>query len=139
MKISIACSQLGRDVDDQVCKLPKCCLSQGLVLGGGCRSLFNKQQKPTILSQVSEVGVGLIPVAGTKELARAYDHAKLGRTDPMSFLQRAFMLIGMAQTSTSGREAVEMGLYGPKAEVIIWGSSNLKQKIWLWKCISEAM
>jgi 3-hydroxyacyl-CoA dehydrogenase len=33
------------------------------------------------------------------------------RGDPSAFLQRAFMLIGMGRVSSSGPEAVEMGLY----------------------------
>ena len=37
----------------------------------------------------------------------------------MPFLQKAFMLIGMAQTSTSGLEAVEMGLYPQDATISI--------------------
>ena len=33
------------------------------------------------------------------------------RPDPMQFLQRAFLLMGMARTSASAHEAVEMGLF----------------------------
>ena len=60
------------------------------------------------------MGVGLLPAGGrTKELAlRAYDAVSVAENpDPMQFLQRAFMLIGMGRTSTSGQEAIEMGLY----------------------------
>jgi 3-hydroxyacyl-CoA dehydrogenase len=61
-----------------------------------------------------EAGVGLIPAGGgTKELAlRAYELMSIAeRADPMPFLQRAFMLIGMAKVSSSAHEAVESGLF----------------------------
>jgi 3-hydroxyacyl-CoA dehydrogenase len=98
---------------------------QGLVLGGGCEvSLHTSEQilANDTFAGLVEVGVGLIPGGGgTKELAvRAYKNAALGENaDPMPFLQRAFLLIGMAKTSTSGLEAIEMGLYGSKATVSI--------------------
>ena len=66
------------------------------------------------------MGVGLIPAGGgTKELAlRAYELMGLTeRGDPMPFLQRAFMLIGMAKTSSSGHEAIEMGLFPATTKV----------------------
>jgi 3-hydroxyacyl-CoA dehydrogenase len=56
----------------------------------------------------------LIPAGGgTKELAiRSYELASRGdQADPMPYLQRAFGLIGMGKTSSSGREARAMGLY----------------------------
>ena len=37
----------------------------------------------------------------------------------MPFLQKAFMLIGMAKTSTSGLEAIEMGLFPQSATMTI--------------------
>ncbi len=102
---------------------PSVSCPQGLVLGGGCEfSLHASEQiiAGDTFAGLVEVGVGLIPAGGgTKELAlRAYNYASLGdNVDPMPFLQRAFMLIGMAKTSTSGLEAIEMGLYGQKARV----------------------
>ena len=83
--------------------------------------------------------LALIPAGGgTKELAlRAYDNAKQGQNaDPMPFLQKAFMLIGMAQTSTSGLEAIEMGLYPQDATVSISREITklieLKSKFFKW-------
>jgi 3-hydroxyacyl-CoA dehydrogenase len=104
---------------------PSVSCPQGLVLGGGCEfSLHASEQilAGDTFAGLVEVGVGLIPAGGgTKELAlRAYAYASLGdNADPMPFLQRAFMLIGMAKTSTSGLEAIEMGLYGSKASVTL--------------------
>ena len=96
---------------------PSIACPQGLTLGGGCEvSLHTSEQviAGDTFAGLVEVGVGLIPGGGgTKELAvRAYSQAALGdNADPMPFLQRAFQLIGMGKTSTSGTEAIEMGLY----------------------------
>ncbi|RYZ59652.1 MAG: 3-hydroxyacyl-CoA dehydrogenase/enoyl-CoA hydratase family protein [Proteobacteria bacterium] len=96
---------------------PSIACPHGLTLGGGCEvSLHASEQiiAGDTFAGLVEVGVGLIPGGGgTKELAlRAYAQAALGENaDPMPFLQKAFLLIGMGKTSTSGLEAVEMGLY----------------------------
>lgn len=102
---------------------PSISCPHGLVLGGGCEvSLHTSEQilAGDSFAGLVEVGVGLIPGGGgTKELAlRAYANAALGdNADPFPFLQKAFFLIGMGRTSSSGLEAVEMGLYGSKATV----------------------
>ena len=104
---------------------PSVSCPQALVLGGGCElSLHTSKQllAGDTFAGLVEVGVGLIPGGGgTKELAlRAYQSARQGENaDPMPFLQRAFLLIGMAKTSTSGLEAIEMGLYPSDAQVSI--------------------
>ncbi len=96
---------------------PSISCPHGLTLGGGCEvSLHTTEQiiAGDTFAGLVEVGVGLIPGGGgTKELAlRAYNLATLGENvDPMPFLQRAFFLIGMGKTSTSGLESIEMGLY----------------------------
>lgn len=104
---------------------PSVSCPQGLTLGGGCE--FSLHTSTQILANdtfagLVEVGVGLLPAGGgTKELAvRAYEMMDLTeRGDPMPFLQRAFMLIGMGRTSTSGREAIEMSLYPQKATYVM--------------------
>ena len=89
----------------------------GLTLGGGCEVTLQTTMRVAAgetYAGLVEVGVGLIPAGGgTKELAlRAYEAAALGeKADPFPFLQRAFGLIGMGKTSSSGFEAIEMGLY----------------------------
>jgi 3-hydroxyacyl-CoA dehydrogenase len=94
-----------------------------LALGGGCEiGLHTAAQilAGEVYSGLVEAGVGLLPAGGgCKELAiRAYDLAAMGENaDPMPFLQRAFMLIGMAKVSTSGFDAIQMGLYPQTAEV----------------------
>jgi 3-hydroxyacyl-CoA dehydrogenase len=98
---------------------------RGLTLGGGCEvSLHTSDQvlAGETYAGLVEIGVGVLPAGGgTKELAlRAYKLAALGeKADPMAFLQRAFQLIGMAKVSSSGIEAVEMGLYPQRATICL--------------------
>jgi 3-hydroxyacyl-CoA dehydrogenase len=88
----------------------------GLALGGGCETTLHCAHRVLAgetYAGLVEIGVGLLPAGGgTKELAlRCYDLMTVAeRPDPMQFLQRAFLLIGMARTSTSAHEAIEMGL-----------------------------
>lgn len=104
---------------------PSVSAPHALTLGGGCEVSLHASQ--VILANdtfagLVEVGVGLIPAGGgTKELAlRAYDAVSVSEGgDPMAFLRRAFMLIGMGRVSTSGLEAVEMGLYPRHTKVSI--------------------
>jgi 3-hydroxyacyl-CoA dehydrogenase len=103
---------------------PSVSCPRGLVLGGGCETSMHATLRVAAgetYAGLVEAGVGLIPAGGgTKELAlRAYDFAAMAeRGDPMQFLQRAFLLIGMAKVSTSGHDACEMGLL-PQASTLI--------------------
>lgn len=110
----------------------------GLTLGGGCEVSFHADvimPAGETYAGLVEVGVGLIPAGGgLKELAvRAYQDASMGtNADPMPFLQRAFMLAGMAQVSGSGFEALEKGIYPQTAEVVLSGQHQTlraKQKV----------
>ncbi len=89
----------------------------GLTLGGGCEVALHTSHRLAAgetYAGLVEAGVGLVPAGGgTKELAlRAYELMNYAeRADPMPFLQRAFLLIGMGRTSSSGQEAVDMGLF----------------------------
>ncbi len=112
----------------------------GLTLGGGCEvSLHTSAQvigAETIAGLV-EAGVGLLPAGGgTKELAlRAYDWAKFTETgDPLPFLLKAFWLIALARKSTSGFEALEMGLYAPLNAKV-----SLSREHLTWKAKSLAL
>jgi 3-hydroxyacyl-CoA dehydrogenase len=104
---------------------PSVSCPHGLTLGGGCEiSLHATRQllANDTFAGLVEMGVGLIPAGGgTKELAlRCYDTMSVSENgDPMSFLSRAFLLIGMGRVSTSGMEAIEMGLYPKTAQVSI--------------------
>lgn len=96
---------------------PTVAATHGLVLGGGCEVALHCDYRIVAgetYAGLVEIGVGLLPAGGgTKELAlRCYDLMSLTeRGDPLAFLQRAFLLIGMARTSSSGHEAIEMGLF----------------------------
>ncbi|MCX6117784.1 MAG: 3-hydroxyacyl-CoA dehydrogenase/enoyl-CoA hydratase family protein [Proteobacteria bacterium] len=96
---------------------PSVAATHGLVLGGGCEVALHCSHRIVsgeTYAGLVEIGVGLLPAGGgTKELAlRCYDAMSVTeRGDPMAFLQRAFLLIGMARTSSSGHEAIEMGLF----------------------------
>lgn len=96
---------------------PVVAATHGLALGGGCEVALHCAHRVSAgetYAGLVEIGVGLLPAGGgTKELAlRAYDLASQAeRADPMPFLQRAFLLIGLAKTSSSASEAVEMGLF----------------------------
>ena len=96
---------------------PVVAATHGLVLGGGCEVAMHCGHRVTAgetYAGLVEIGVGLLPAGGgTKELAlRCYDLMGIAeRPDPMQFLQRAFLLMGMARTSASAHEAVEMGLF----------------------------
>ncbi|CAG7628977.1 putative 3-hydroxyacyl-CoA dehydrogenase [Paenibacillus solanacearum] len=67
-----------------------------------------------------EVGVGLIPGGGgCKELAlRASRSAPLPETDMQPYVNRAFETIGMAKVSTSGHDAIKLGLMRPGDRVV---------------------
>jgi 3-hydroxyacyl-CoA dehydrogenase len=103
---------------------PTVACPRGMVLGGGCEIALHATLRLAAgetYAGLVEAGVGVIPAGGgTKELAlRAYDFASMAeRGDPMHFLQRAFLLIGMAKVSTSGFDAYEMGLL-PQGTTIV--------------------
>jgi 3-hydroxyacyl-CoA dehydrogenase len=105
----------------------------GLVLGGGCEVALHTTWRIAAgetYAGLVEIGVGLIPAGGgTKELAlRSYELMSLAeRGDPMAFLQRAFLLIGMARTSSSGHEALEMGLF-PQTTKISLSRDHLTER-----------
>jgi 3-hydroxyacyl-CoA dehydrogenase len=104
---------------------PTIAAPHGLTLGGGCEvSLHCTDQviSGETYAGLVEIGVGVLPGGGgTKELAlRAYRLSQQAeKADAMPFLQRAFNLIGMAKVSSSGFDAIEMGLYPQRATVSI--------------------
>ena len=88
----------------------------GLTLGGGCEfSLYadRVQAHAELYMGLVEVGVGLIPAGGgtTELLFRfATELTPYAESDPFDAVKRAFQLIAMATTSTSGLEAQKLGL-----------------------------
>ncbi len=87
----------------------------GLALGGGAEFSLHAdrvQAHAELYMGLVEVGVGLIPAGGgtTELLFRfATELAPYGEGDPFEGVRRAFQLIAMATTSTSGLEARRLG------------------------------
>jgi 3-hydroxyacyl-CoA dehydrogenase len=96
---------------------PTVACSHGLTLGGGCEVSLQTARRVIAAETYAglvEAGVGLVPGAGgTKELALGAYRAVQGvdRADPMPYLTRAFLMIGLGKVSSSGQDAVEMGLF----------------------------
>ena len=95
------------------CYVPTVAAVQGMALGGGCEVQMHCDV--TVAAQESyiglvEAGIGLLPAAsGSKEMAtRAVNLARGG--DLMPHIQRAFQALAMAKVSTSGLEAIKLGL-----------------------------
>ncbi len=91
-------------------RIPCVAAAQGMALGGGCEFVMHcdrVQAGAELYMGLVEAGVGILPAgAGTKEYAvRASDWA--GDTGNSLFpkINQAMELIGMAQTSTSARDA----------------------------------
>ncbi len=105
----------------------------GMTLGGGCEVALHASHRMVSAETYAglvEVGVGLLPAGGgTKELAlRAYDFAGHGENaDPLPFMQRMFLLIGMGKVSTSGQEAIEMDLF-PQTSTVSLSKEHLIQR-----------
>ncbi len=87
----------------------------GMALGGGCEiCLHGDRVQAAAESYIGlvETSVGLIPAAGgTKEmLARSVEPAPAPQADLLPAVQRVFETIGLAKVSTSGADAVRLGL-----------------------------
>ncbi|HWZ57670.1 MAG TPA: 3-hydroxyacyl-CoA dehydrogenase NAD-binding domain-containing protein [Gemmatimonadaceae bacterium] len=87
----------------------------GLTLGGGSEFTLHAdavQAHAELYMGLVEVGVGLIPAGGgTKELLFRFTRElePYPEADPFEAVKRAFQLIAMAQTSTSGLDAQRKG------------------------------
>ncbi len=90
--------------------------AHGLTLGGGAEfALYSDRVRASaeLYMGLVETGVGLIPAGGgTTELLFRFtqDLAAYPEADPFEAIRRAFMLIAMAQTSSSALEARKFGL-----------------------------
>lgn len=78
-----------------------------------------------------EVGVGVIPAGGgTKEmLRRALDYvpATVPEGNPFPYVRRAFETIGMAKTSTSGPELIDLGYFTSEDVVCVNWDHQVKR------------
>ena len=101
--------------------IPVVTCPQGLALGGGCEIAIHGDRilahAETYMGLV-ELGVGLIPAAGgCKEYALAgYSEAAKGLSagrayvDPLPFIQKYFLNIGLAAVSASAQDALEKAI-----------------------------
>jgi 3-hydroxyacyl-CoA dehydrogenase len=87
----------------------------GMALGGGAELVLHAdhvQAHAEAYIGLVEAGVGLIPAGGgTKELLMRFTRELVpyNEADPFEAARRAFMLIGMAETSTSALHARKLG------------------------------
>jgi 3-hydroxyacyl-CoA dehydrogenase len=102
---------------------PVVAASHGLTLGGGCEFTLHAdavQAYAEVYIGLVEVGVGLIPAGGgTKELLFRFTEelAPYTEADPFEAVRRAFQLIALAQTSTSGLDARRKGFLRPSDRI----------------------
>ncbi|TVY12060.1 3-hydroxyacyl-CoA dehydrogenase/enoyl-CoA hydratase family protein [Paenibacillus cremeus] len=94
-----------------------------MTLGGGVEACMPADQviaSAETYYGLVEVGVGLIPAGGgCKELAlRASLSATHPEADIQPYVNRAFETIGLAKVSTSGHDAIRMGLMRPGDRVV---------------------
>jgi 3-hydroxyacyl-CoA dehydrogenase len=96
----------------------------GLALGGGCEITMHA---PRIVAAAEtyiglvELGAGVIPAGGgTKEYLRRIVNPpmRVENTEPLVFLQRAFLQIGQAKVATSAEEARGMNILCPQDRVV---------------------
>lgn len=95
----------------------------GLTLGGGCEFMLHAdrvQAHSELYAGLVEFGVGIVPAGGgTKELLLRFtkDLEPYPEADPFAAVQRAFMLIGLAHTSSSALEARSLGFLRPQDRI----------------------
>src|SRR5699024_11166681 len=96
-------------------QIPVVAAPKGLVLGGGCEFSLHSdgiQASAETYMGLVETGLGIIPAGGgTKEFVlRASEAYQKGEIE-LPVLQNRFMTIAMAKTSTSAKEAFQLGLF----------------------------
>ena len=108
--------------------IPVIAAPHGLTLGGGCEVTMHCD-KAVVYSEsyigLVEVGAGLIPGGGgCKEMALRASK-KFSKNDvELNVLQEYFLNIGMAKTSTSAYEAIDLGYLEPNNDTIIMNKNH---------------
>ena len=108
--------------------VPVIAAPHGLTLGGGCEVTMHCDKAVAYSESyigLVEVGAGLIPGGGgCKEMAlRASE--KFSKNDvELNVLQEYFLNIGMAKTSTSAYEAIDLGYLQPNNDTIIMNKNH---------------
>ena len=108
--------------------VPVIAAPHGLTLGGGCEVTMHCD-KAVVYAEtymgLVEVGAGLIPGGGgCKEMALRASK-KFSKNDiELNVLQEYFLNIGMAKTSTSAYEAIDLGYLQPNNDSIIMNKNH---------------
>ena len=108
--------------------IPVIAAPHGLTLGGGCEVTMHSD-KAVVYSEsyigLVEVGAGLIPGGGgCKEMALRASK-KFSKNDvELNVLQEYFLNIGMAKTSMSAYEAIDLGYLQPNNDTIIMNKNH---------------
>lgn len=125
-------------------QVPTVAAIHGLALGGGCEFLMHADHRVMALESyvgLVELGVGLIPAGGgCKELvvqaARLASNHAVG--NPFPFLQKFFMTVSTAKTSTSAIEAQELGFARDSDDIVFNAHELLFIAIRRARAMSEA-
>lgn len=108
--------------------IPVIAAPHGLTLGGGCEVTMHSDKAVVYCESyigLVEVGAGLIPGGGgCKEMALRASK-KFSKNDvELNVLQEYFLNIGMAKTSTSAYEAIDLGYLQPNNDTIIMNKNH---------------
>jgi 3-hydroxyacyl-CoA dehydrogenase len=108
--------------------IPVIAAPHGLTLGGGCEVTMHCDKAVAYSESyigLVEVGAGLIPGGGgCKEMALRASN-KFSKNDvELNVLQEYFLNIGMAKTSTSAYEAIDLGYLQPNNDTIIMNRNH---------------
>ena len=108
--------------------VPVIAAPHGLTLGGGCEVTMHCDKAVAYSESyigLVEVGAGLIPGGGgCKEMALRASK-KFSKNDiELNVLQEYFLNIGMAKTSTSAYEAIDLGYLQPNNDTIIMNKNH---------------
>ena len=108
--------------------VPVIAAPHGLTLGGGCEVTMHCD-KAVVYSEsyigLVEVGAGLIPGGGgCKEMALRASKKFRKNDVELNVLQEYFLNIGMAKTSTSAHEAIDLGYLEPNNDTIVMNRNH---------------
>ena len=108
--------------------VPVIAAPHGLTLGGGCEVTMHCD-KAVVYAEtymgLVEVGAGLIPGGGgCKEMALRASKKFRKNDVELNVLQEYFLNIGMAKTSTSAYEAIDLGYLEPNNDTIIMNKNH---------------
>ena len=99
-------------------KFPVISAPSGLALGGGCELLLHSnfiQAHIETYTGLTEAALGICPAwGGCKELLLRTKNSNNNPKGPMPAIMKTFETIGLAKTSSSAHEAMELGFFMKK-------------------------